>query len=174
MNITGQELLQLVQSKAFKYDLDYKLVAAVAWQESRGDLYAIRYEPGFFRRYLEGKDTSQLPGTFPRAIPTPATELRLRAHSFGLMQIMGNTARLIGFDGRYLTELLDPEINLELGARYLQRCWERTPASDSDHLRTKGMLACYNTGRTCHESTTYDEQVLAHLESGAYLRMFER
>ena len=41
---------------------------------------------------------------------------------YGLMQIMPQTARTMGFTGEP-RELLDPEVNLRYGARYLRGAW---------------------------------------------------
>ncbi len=77
-------------------------------QESSWNPYAVREEPGFFKRYVLPKITKG------------QRERWQRAMSYGLLQIMGSTARKeLGFDGEYLTELCDPALNLYLASRFL-------------------------------------------------------
>ena len=99
------------------YGLDPLLVGAVVWQESRANPWAIRYEPEFFKKYLENAVLEHyIPNMF---LCTRGTERQARAFSWGLMQIMGQTAREYGFQG-LLTELLQPEINLSVGCKILK------------------------------------------------------
>jgi soluble lytic murein transglycosylase-like protein len=98
-------------------------------QESSWNPYATREEPGFFRTYI---------------IPNVGKRARERfqlAMSYGLLQIMGRTARLeLGFKGKYLTELCDPALNLHLAAKYL-----RKQMAGGDGSWGQG-LAAYNGG----------------------------
>jgi soluble lytic murein transglycosylase-like protein len=73
----------------------------------------MRFEPAFEARYVK-----------PAIAAMPTTEEMAKAVSFGLMQIMGETAREFGFKGRFLTELCDPETGLEYGCRKLRRCFD--------------------------------------------------
>ncbi len=57
------------------------------------------------------------------------------------MQILGQTAREIGFDGTFLTELCDPEIGLEWGCRYLGILFDRHGDEGVD-----AVVASYNAG----------------------------
>ena len=77
--------------------------------ESSWNPWAVREEPGFYKRYVQPHMT------------TNQREKWQRAMSYGLLQIMGRTARKeLRFDGEYLTELLDPALNLHYGAKYLR------------------------------------------------------
>jgi soluble lytic murein transglycosylase-like protein len=105
--------IALARAAAEKHRLDPALVCALCHQESSWKPWAVRYEPEFFERYI-----SHMKGVSP-------TEMQLRATSFGVMQILGQTAREFGFDGDFLTELLDPVIGLEYGCRKLQRAMDR-------------------------------------------------
>lgn len=105
-----------------KYELNPEIISRLILKESNGNPYAIRYEHLFYKKYIADKDRKSLSGFIPQRIPTLLTEKRLRAFSFGLMQIMGETARWIGFDGKYLTELLNVDTNIEYGCQYLKHC----------------------------------------------------
>jgi soluble lytic murein transglycosylase-like protein len=98
-----------------------QLIAGIIHIESEGDPNSIRYEPKFFKKYIDGQ---KLKG-FTGKICSDATERHLRACSFGLMNVMGNTAREQGFKREYLTDLLDPEINLDQGCRYFKRLLDK-------------------------------------------------
>lgn len=127
-----------IERAARQHGLPLALVRAVVEIESSYDPWAARYEDGFFRAYLVGKVTVGGNGAC-----SAATELRLRACSFGLMQVMGQTARELGFAGMFLTELCDVGVGLEYGARYLARQAKRY----RERYGWEGVAASYNAGR---------------------------
>jgi len=100
------ELIALARQTAAKYGLDAALACAVVEQESAWNTFAIRYEPGFFDRYI-----------VPLHIAN-ATEERARSFSWGLMQVMGQVAREHGFEGS-LAVLCDPATGLDVGCKVL-------------------------------------------------------
>lgn len=151
---------QLIIQASEQTGISSALIAAVIHQESRGQVYAIRYEPGFYRKYLEKKTREQLIGFVPSAASLD-TELYGRACSYGLMQVMGNTMRERGFKGQFLTELLDPATNIRLGSEFLQTLLLR-------HKTTEKALQRWNGGG----NPEYAKQVLAHLDSGAAHYLF--
>lgn len=105
-----EDLVALAKTAAQRHSLDPALVCAVCDHESAGwSTWAVRYEPAFEKRWD------------PTAGISP-TEHYGRAFSYGLMQIMGETARELGFAGKYLTELCDPETGVEFGCRKLAKC----------------------------------------------------
>jgi soluble lytic murein transglycosylase-like protein len=104
------ELIQLARNVSAQFGLDPALVCAMCEHESNGwDTWAIRYEPAFYQKYVEPMNLSE-------------TEKHARSFSYGLMQVMGQVAREYGFNGKYLTELCDPELNLIYGCKKLARC----------------------------------------------------
>lgn len=110
----GQD--ELIMTMAASYQLPVVLVRAVVVHESVGGLpHAIRFEPDFYDRYLKGKPLNYRPEHC-----SWETERIGRATSWGLMQIMGETARVIGFRG-WFPELCLPAVGLEWGCRYLRR-----------------------------------------------------
>jgi len=100
----------------YDVDIDPNLVLAIIHVESNENSYAVRYEPKFYE-WLKGRITTENWAS----IPTKQTELRLRATSFGLMQVLGQVARENGFEGLYLTELCDPEVGIRYGMRVLAK-----------------------------------------------------
>ena len=97
-----------------KFGLDTALLAALVEHESSWNPWAIRYEPAFFARYI-------LPLLQSETVRD--TEARARAFSWGLMQIMGQTARELGFAGD-LASLCDPDVGLTWGCKKLQQCMD--------------------------------------------------
>ncbi|MGH9735415.1 MAG: transglycosylase SLT domain-containing protein [Candidatus Acidiferrales bacterium] len=99
----------IARSAAARYGLDPALVCGVIDRESSWDQYATRYEQEFFNRYI-----------FPLfKDPTiSATEAHLRAFSWGLMQVMGQTAREFGYAGA-LPALCLPLNGVEVGCKVL-------------------------------------------------------
>ncbi len=126
--MTRDELIAAAARIAGQHGIEPALVQAVCHNESSWRPWAVRYELAFYDRYIV-----PLKGL-------SATERQMRSTSWGLMQIMGQTARELGFAGDYLTELCDPLTNLEFGCRKLARCLDR--ASQDMRLSLLG----YNGG----------------------------
>lgn len=103
-----------------EFDLPAGVLGAVIAQESSGNPYATRYEPDFFAKYIEFRPRVKLGGTWPAAV-TEDTERHGRATSWGLMQVMGQVARELGFEGNYFTELSEPSVGVRFGAMFLKR-----------------------------------------------------
>ena len=152
---------KIITTTALRYGLNPQLLAALIIHESKGCPWAIKNEPGFYKKYLQGKPIQDIPGRWPSGNIVPIERERLlRSWSFGLTQIMGQTARENGFDGDWLTSLLDPAINIEFGAKYFARCLARTHSVEA-------ALLSYNGGG----DATYPSKVLAVLNSGEFQRV---
>lgn len=144
-------LERLARDAAGKHGLDPSLVCAVCEQESAWNPWAIRFEWGFLKRYLaeivNGEPQSKI-GKFG------LTELFSRSFSWGLMQVIGHTARREGqFLGRFLSELCSPAVGLEVGCRVL-RAYLKEKGGD---VRS-GLLRWNGGGRPA-----YADEVLARM-----------
>lgn len=139
---TNDARLALARKYAAKYGVDPYLVCAVIEQESSWNSFAVRFEPAFEARYIH-----------PAVPATPTTLELTKAMSFGLMQILGETAKEFGFTGHFFTELCDPDTGVDFGCRKLQQCM-RLHGGDS----TAALLA-YNGG----SNLSYAPQVLARV-----------
>jgi soluble lytic murein transglycosylase-like protein len=135
--------LAFVTPTALKYGLDPKIVAAVCEQESEWNPYAIRFEPAFEARYIK-----------PALPAAPSTRQLTEAISFGLMQVMGEVAIELGWDGKFLTELCDPATAVLYGCRKLQKCF-------LVHGDAETALLAYNGGG----NGAYPAQVLARVKN---------
>lgn len=140
--ISRNQLIGMARITAGAHHIDPALVCSICHHESANwNPWAARYEPRFYSHYvapLEGLSE---------------TEKTLRATSFGLMQVMGQVAREFGFNGDYLTELLDPVHGLEYGCRKLARCLDRSGGD------VRSALLLYNGGG----DKTYPDKVLKHM-----------
>ena len=139
---TPEARLAFVSPIAAKYGLDPLIVCAVCEQESSWNQNAVRFEPGFLALYVKPKNPA-----------APTTLEILKACSFGLMQVMGEVAIELGWQGHFLTELCDPATGVDFGCRKLQRCF-------SVHGDAETSLLAYNGGG----NALYPEQVLARVE----------
>lgn len=155
--------------------LDPKLVAAIVWQESQGNKWAHRREPHFYDLHLAVKERNDLSGFLPPpGTPSLQQEKWDRADSYGLMQIMGETARDVGFSGLYLTELLDTDCNLAWGCKFLRGLFEKVHA----HSIQTGvsMLPDQELGHVLtlwNGSTQYPAKIREHLASGSYREIWD-
>lgn len=109
------DMQQIAVMQAHKAGIDPALVKAVCSHESSWYPWAVRYEPAFFDRYIAGMKG------------LTATEMHNRSTSFGLMQIMGQTAREQGCRVQSLAELCDPMSGIEQGCIKLARCLKDHP-----------------------------------------------
>lgn len=130
--MNGIELpFTLIDQAANRFGLDPKLIASIIIQESGGNTYAVRYEPGF--RYKT--DVAK----FARANGiTTETESILQQCSLGLMQVMGVVARELEFN-RNLLELTSPAVGIYLGCKKLEQLSKKYAHLDD-------VIASYNAG----------------------------
>lgn len=110
------QLEQLARETAQRHGIDQALFCALCDHESGWNTYAIRYEPAFFTKYVAPQYT---------AGKISATEAYARGFSWGLGQIMGQTAREFGFDRGSLAALCEPEVGLEYAAKKLASALSR-------------------------------------------------
>jgi len=101
-----------------EFNIDPEILKAIVWTESKGNPDAIRYEEGFYVRYV--RNQRPLIGHHSKGVCSYKTEKHSRSMSWGLCQIMGQTARELGFKGDFCSELNDPKTNLYYGAKCLR------------------------------------------------------
>lgn len=154
------------------FGLEPLLVAAVIWQESKGDQGAIRYESGFERRYISKKDHEALGGHWPTKDYEILFEENMRSTSHGLMQIMLQTAIDHGFTGT-VAELYDVQINIHFGCKvlfdYRRAVMKANPEANGAQVKSL-MLLKYNGGG----NPLYPKEVFGHISSGAAAKLLGR
>src|SRR5436853_7131746 len=144
--MTKEELIALAGIKAQDHGIDPALLKALCEAESSWNPWAARWEPNFFRKYVAPLYTAD-------QIVGGATEAYMRAMSWGLGQVMGQTARELGFTGQFLSELCDPLVGLEFCCRKLKS------ALDAHVGQVEDALLRYNGG----SDVGYPSRVLSHL-----------
>lgn len=119
-----------IERVAHGHRLDPNVVEAMVWQESGGDEFAWNPEPRYrhfwdvtqqrpFRAVTASETAAKWPPVdFPAIGGDRDQEWWAQQASWGLLQIMGAVAREQGFRGRYLVELSQPSLNLDLGCRF--------------------------------------------------------
>lgn len=133
------ELVTLAKRIALSHAIDPALVCAVIEQESSWVPQAIRYEDGFYQRYIVKLNLKD------------PTEARARAFSWGLCQVMGQVAREEGFTG-HLVDLCQPEIGIDRGCVHLAK-------KLSVHPELESALLAWNGGANIR----YGQQVMARM-----------
>lgn len=121
----------VIQQAASAFSLPFPLLEAQVVQESSGKADAFRYEPAFYAHYIRGSAAAKAGAFGP-----------LAACSYGLMQVMLETAYEEGFTGRP-EELFGPSAGMEWGARKMRALWNAAGGRDSDY---RTALAAYNGG----------------------------
>lgn len=123
--------------------LDPLLVAAIAWQESGCNPWAFRFESGFQARYILPMSIDKIHAQSPlmkkRGTPSERSERTALATSFGAMQIIGQTARELGFRGQFLTELCGEE-GIVYGVCHFANCKDRYKGNIEE------AISAYNAG----------------------------
>lgn len=129
-NVRAQVLTAL-QTEASELGLEWRVIDAIIHIESSWNPWACRYERQF--TYLQD------PEKFAKKARTSlATEQTLQKCSFGLMQIMGGTARWLGYPGP-LTALCDPEVGMHWGMRFFKQL-------AGQYIKLDDQIAAYNAG----------------------------
>ena len=126
---------ELIDRHAREFSLDPLLVAAICDVESGWQTHAIRFEPAFLERYVPST-----PKRFGKAISLE-TERMARAMSWGLMQVMGQTARELGSQHEFLSALCIPDVGIYIGCKYLGSRRDRFGSQGED-----AWIAAYNSG----------------------------
>jgi len=110
MRLSRDQIIALAKTVAATYSIEPSLFLGLIEQESGFNTWASRFEPVFYDRYIL------------KSFPTRTTESVARATSYGLCQVMGATARELGFDTASMCALCDEAIGLDIGARKLSAC----------------------------------------------------
>lgn len=122
----------LIDSISTFYKLPKNLLTAIVMKESSWQPNAVRYEPNYawvcdVKTFAKKNNSSE------------QTEQMLQMTSWGYCQVMGAVAREYGFQG-WLTELVNPELNLKYGARHLKNYLTKHPGGIND------AISAYNQG----------------------------
>jgi len=125
-------LNEIINKYANKYGIPAALIRAIIQVESSRDNYAIRHEPHYQWLYR--------PEYYAKKhFVTVSTEIIAQKISWGPMQVMGAVARELGFDGRFLSELTNPELGIKYGCKHLKNFYNK-------YGNWTDAIAAYNAG----------------------------
>lgn len=126
-----------MKGAAEHFGVDVNLVAAIVQAESGGITFRTRYEPNY--NYLSAPERWA-----GRLGITKETEIICQKTSYGLMQLMGATARDEGYED-YLVEMVEPAIGIYWGTKFLAGKLKKYKG------HTKRAIAAYNAGSARYE-----------------------
>ena len=154
----------IVVAAGIRHGIPFQILDNLIMRESTYNTWAVRYEPGFYRRYVAptrmALDRVRRQNNWVRRLVTEGTERRDLATSWGLMQVMGQVAREMEFTGPYLTELCDPEIGIRYGCLKLQSLYRR-------YSSWMAALSAYNAGNPDSQTgRAYAAAVLSNITRG--------
>ena len=130
----------LVQKLAIAHRVDPLLLGAIIRVESGCRPWAFRYEAHAGKYLVDAEGYAKLSGI------SVDTEKMAQMTSWGLMQVMGFSARELGFKG-LLSELLDPELGVTYGIYKLKQLEKRFLSKVSVSLSfDESLVAAYNAG----------------------------
>lgn len=156
-----QRWLPNIKLAAGLNDLDPYMLAAIVVQESSGEQYAQRVERGFWSRYADGI-RRWVAGTVSTADDKWSQYPDIYASSYGLCQVMLQTAAEHGFVYRYPGQLFDADENLRVACKILARLRVRLRGEK------RAMLLAYNGGG----DPTYPDKIDNHLRALKEDRVF--
>lgn len=133
----------LIIKSAEQFRLDANLIRAIIAIESSGDPQAKRFEPRW--QYFNHVQTWADHLNIPRL-----EEERMQATSLGLMQVMGASARDMGFTD-HLKMLFVPEIGVFYGCKKLAKLFERYHTEED-------VVSAYNQGNNRMINEMYANQ----------------
>lgn len=116
--------------------IEFRLLDSIIITESHYDQWAMRYERHF-------KTSDDVPVFARKNGITRATETELEKFSWGLGQVMGGTARWLGYTGP-LPLLCMPEQNLLVMVKLIKKLQSRYDTEDE-------VIAAYNAGSARYE-----------------------
>jgi len=124
-----REFREYLKDAARAYGVPNTLAAAMVWQESKGRMDSIRFEPGQMER--------------ARKVTKAAGEqLRMYSSSHCSLQIMGYNAATMGISW---AELYSPQMCAEVGMKIMGSCLNRHKEKEPVD-RAYQALKCYNGG----------------------------
>ena len=148
--VLDRDLLTFIARRwAQEFGLDPALVCALCEVEGWNP-WAVRYE--YRPEWLFGKVKDDFPGIIKFEHDYPGDlniEVQMQCTSWGLMGIKGADARKLGFTG-WLTELCDPQVNLEWGCQHLRWLLDHAGSTNiraSTQWQSADLAAAWNGGK---------------------------
>ncbi len=126
-----QETRNIIREEAIRQGVDPDLMIALAIVESNGIPKTARFEKNF-QYYFKDQEFAKLQGI------SLDTERMFQKTSFGVLHLMGGTARWLGYSS-WLPDLCEPRIGALWGCVYFKRVC-------SKQIYLNDQIAVYNAG----------------------------
>jgi soluble lytic murein transglycosylase-like protein len=133
--ISKEDVLAAAVEKSKEHGIELELILAFIEVESSFYPFAFRFEP----KWRVARTDDQIRQVALHNNLSESTERIELMSSFGVMQVMGEVARELGYTGR-LTDLFDPVYGIQYGCLKLKKCLEKYPNNQDD------AIAAYNAG----------------------------
>lgn len=137
MRLVSKEIRDAIERT--HYDVDPDLIEAIVMTESSGNPNATRYEPAFYERYI-------------KSLGLPEEEGRKRATSYGLMQIMYQSAWEDGYRDN-VERLLMIDVGLNWGVKHLLKKIKKYGQQDINRA-----ISAYNAGNVRIKDGHFENQ----------------
>lgn len=131
MESIRDQMASTLKQECDHFDLKINIIESIIQTESNWNPWVIRYEKEFYHFLHPLKYGAQ-------NHITTASETISQQISWGLGQVMGGTARFMGFEGP-LTSLLDPKINIHICCLYFAKNCKK-------YAKLEEQIASYNSG----------------------------
>lgn len=155
-------------NQAKKNNIKPEILAGLIYQESKGEIYAFKFEKAWKEKLATfSRDKLKKYGYVPSFVPSLEDEKRARSTSFGLTQVLGQTAREQGFRQQYLSGLFEPYTNVNWGIKILkdkERAARRKIKTFDEEKILEQTLLFYNGGG----DADYPNKIYQHIETGRY------
>lgn len=151
--------IALVSQECKRRELDSKLICALIETESSFNTYAMRYEP-------ESMTAVSVSAIAKQNRITEATEQQCQKFSWGLGQVLGSTARWLGYKDP-LPALCDPKQGIYWCCEAFQKLGNRYSSMEEK-------IAAYNAGSARRKkdgtfvNQSYVDKVLNYYNNGKY------
>ena len=159
---------EIVAAECAKFQVEPTIIGSIIWQESKGNKYAIKWEKKFWEEKLVPRIRHDLAGHVPSPIPDLDTEKCDRAHSWGAMQVLGETARVLGFSGDYFPELAENEVNIHYGCMYFSHCMLRAAKEIDAGTSRPGFDVFQQACMHYNGAAAYALVITSHMEAKLY------
>lgn len=146
-------MTNIILDAANEHGIDPRLILAICIVESGNRGNVARYESHYKWTFMPAEHAKRLGITEP-------TEYQLQKFSWGPMQIMGATARELGYNG-FLPELCVPQVGILWGCIYLKKLLAK-------HGDVQDAVAAYNAGHPKKFGGKYINQVYVDKVNEAY------
>lgn len=160
----SSDVAAAIVSAGTRFGVEAPFLAAIVRQESGGNPWAVRYEPGYAWLYDIDASAPFRGMLNPKTFPAPdgvsgETEWVSQKCSWGLGQVMGAVARELLFPGRFLSELCLPDVGAEYAARLIARLKHR-------YKELPDIASAYNAGSSTPKNVdSYVTPVMKYYET---------